>query len=709
MKALFSGKSIMSVSKSYYGWDAASADHYTEWFEETFPAELKELAEGYPNETRSLCADFKTIEERDADLAQDLLEKPVKLLENFEKLVADTSYFSSVRSDNPENEPIDVDVRIGGLPEARTFYPGQFRPSSFVGEYIAVKGEIKKATEFEPELRRAEYECTLCGTINTEYSFGIDQAPEPHKCSGCDRKGPFRLNDEDSDWRDRQRARVKTPADQRESSGASIDVLLQDDAAGSVEVGDRVTISGIVRVRESGDRWEHYLEAKHVFHERSQRVDIDISEEERSKIEEYAADDDYMGIVTQSLQPRIFGYDHIKQALILAAVGGSHIDADVGTDDRGMIHVLMLGDPGTAKSKLGKALADIAPRSVSTDSFETTPAGLSTAAVRDDEFGEGGWTIEAGAFVRANDGVLWIDELDDLPEETIAGMATPMASGEISVSKSGQNASFAARASVIAAANPKHGRFDEFDEMSGQFDFPANILSRFDLMFTLKDKPDKDRDKRIARTMLEGHDAEARKSNGHTPPSTDGERFKPFVEHELLRKWIALAREQGPVPFDSEEVREQLEDDFVTMRDKYHEDTGKIPLTFRDIDSVRRLAQAAARLEFNDTIERRHLDIALELFRKSMSDTRKDADGEFDADTIETGQPRAQKNRIEIITSTIKKLQDESYSGSVNTTDLEEELPEDAVKRLTTDLENLKDKGEVYSPEEGFIRYINTP
>lgn len=335
-------------------------------------------------------------------------------------------------------------------------------------------------------------------------------------------------------------------------------------------------------------------------------------------------------------------------------MGGSRVVYPTGDADRGDFHLLLLGDPGTAKSKLGDRIADIAARSVSVDASDARKAGLTTAATRDD-FGDGQWTIDAGEFVKANEGLLWLDELDDMSPDVRASMLAPMSKQTISVSKVECDVLHAGRRD--RRGQPLNGRFSEDEPIAEQFDLEPSLLSRFDLIYTVKDKPDPEEDRQIARHMLSGRDAAKRQDQDLEIDEEDADRIVPTVEDDVLRKWIALAKRQPDPVFESEAVREKLEDSFNSLRGIYdYNEDQPVPVTFRKLEGIVRVAEVAAKFEFSEVITERHARIATEAVGQSMRDFGQDEDGNFDADIQETGTSKSQKDRKQTLAKTIQRL-----------------------------------------------------
>jgi len=243
------------------------------------------------------------------------------------------------------------------LDEDRTFYPGHFSPTDRAGEYVAVQGEISKASDEYSKIVEAAFECDRCGTMSYIPQDGSG-FQEPHECQGCERQGPFSVNLDQSDLIDAQMLRIQTPPEIAEGAGQELDVDVERDLTELATVGDRVTITGVLHLeqvtkgKQKTGRFEPYMDASAIQVEESDHTQMEIVPEERSRIETLAAgsEGDPIDLAGQSLAPKIHGLDQLKRMAILLMVGGQRVEYPDGSVDRGDFHMLILGDPGVAKS-----------------------------------------------------------------------------------------------------------------------------------------------------------------------------------------------------------------------------------------------------------------------------------------------------------------------------------------------------------------------
>lgn len=665
------------------------------------------LAQHYPKEQRSLAIDWRELHQFDPDLADDYLAYPGEMREYAEEALRNYDLAIDIAL-------AQAHVRVGNLQDEHTYYPGEFSPSKHNNQYRAISGEISKATDVKPKIEEAAFECQRCGTLSYIPQTGSFQ--EPHECQGCERQGPFRINFDQSEFVDSQKLRLKTPPEIAEGAGQYIDVHVEDDLSGVAQTGDRVTIAGTLHLEDQSSSnskksraFDQYLEGEHIAFEESDPTEETITVDERKEIEAIANGErgDPLTLAGESVAPRIHGHQDEKEALLLAAVAGAR-NTFSGGDERGDFHVLLIGDPGTSKSKLGNWIADVAPRSVSVDSSHAGTAGLNAAAVQDD-FGDGGWVLEAGASVKANDGLLWVDELDDMSPEKRKSLMTPMSEQRINVSKAGINATLSTRCAVVAAANPKYGRFDPYEAIGEQIDLEPPLVSRFDLIFVLTDRPNQSKDAKIADHILDGRDVQKRKQRGLEVDAEVADGVEAPIEKDLLRKWIVLARQQPDPVFANAAVKQQLKDAFVELRGAYgYSDDDPVPVTHRKLPGVVRIAEAVAKLEFSDVITEAHAKTALEKVGRSMRDFGKDEEGNLDADIMETGRSKSQRDKLKLIREAVKdgcaESDDDMVEMDAIVDELGDELGEEYVRDRLDSL--LYELGEATEPKRGYIRYL---
>src|SRR6056297_272124 len=388
-------------------------DLFEQFFRNYYDNEIKQLAQRYPNEQRSLHVDWQDLYTFDHNLADDFLNKPEQLQQYAEEAL------------RLYDLPIDVSlgqahVRIRNLPETQTPEIREIR-SQHMNRLVAVRGIVRKATDVRPKVEEAAFECQLCGTL-TRVPQSTGDFQEPHECQGCERQGPFRVNFDQSEFIDSQKLRIQeSPEGLRGGeTPQSLDVDIVDDITGKVSPGDHVTCVGVLHIEqvEQGNEksaiFDLYMDGVSIAIEDEEFEDMDITEADKREIIELSNREDIYEAMVDSIAPAIYGYEEEKLAMILQLFSGVTKHLPDGSRIRGDLHMRLISDPGTGKSQMISYIEHIAPRSVYTSGKGSSAAGLTAAAVRDD-FGDGQqWSLEAGALVLADKGIAAVDELDKM-------------------------------------------------------------------------------------------------------------------------------------------------------------------------------------------------------------------------------------------------------------------------------------------------------
>ncbi len=348
----------------------------------------------------------------------------------------------------------------------------------------------------------------------------------------------------------------------------------------------------------------------------------------------------------------------------------------------------------TAKSQLLRYVASVAPRGIYTSGKGATAAGLTAAAVKDD-FAGGRWVLEAGMLVLADGGMAAIDELDKMSPEDRSAMHEILEQQTCSISKAGITATLNARCPVLAAANPKWGRFTSDRTVSEQIDLPPTLLSRFDVIFSIKDQPNQERDRRLADGILASHrEGEAR---GVAPDDEVGSGEAPFPQG-LLKKYIAYAK-RNIHPVLSEEALAVLSDYYVRVRAQGEEPNSPVPITARQLEALVRLSEAAAKARLSNQVAADDAQRAVSIMKNFLQRVAMTEGGKLDVDLVQSGVSHSQRERQEIVLRVMRELQD----NPDRTFTIEEFLaacekagvPE---AKAEAHLQTLRNQGEVIEP-----------
>ncbi len=695
---------------------------WKEFFETYYPGELNRLAlrvmENGTKE-RSLYVNFMDVYTFRHELADELLDYPDKVI--------DHARVGLQKADNSLGVELeDAEPRFYNLPISRKIDIRDLR-SEHVGRLIAVEGIVRKITEVRPKLIEAAFKCPE-GHITKVFQEG-NRLREPFECGECKRKGNFLLVPELSKMVDSQRAKVQEyPENLRGGEQPqTLDVFLEGDVTGKINPGDRIIINGVLRayMRRIGHQktqvMDMSLECISIEILDQEYEELEITKEDEDAILALKEDPDIFQKIIRSIAPSIYGYEDVKRSITLQLFSGIPKELPDGTRIRGDIHILLVGDPGVAKSQLLRYVHRIAPRGVYTTGKGTTYAGLTATAVKD-EF-DGRWTLEAGALVMADKGIALIDEIDKMRSDDVGALHEAMEQQTVSIAKAGINAILKARCAILAAANPKYGRFDRYIPIGEQIDLSPTLLSRFDLIFTLTDEPDELRDREIANHILRSHyigELIERSKNivAVDHPKEVIERKSreiiPEIEPELLRKYIAYAKRMV-FPVLSDEARERLVEFYISMRNSVKDQKSAIPITARQLEALVRLAEASARVRLSDVITLSDVENVIGVVERCLREIAYDPETQqIDIDILAVGTSKTQRDRIITIKEIIRNLERElsselgkSYRG----------VPEEEIFRRAEDqgisrdrarevLSKLSKNGEVYQPKSGHYRLM---
>jgi len=476
-------------------------DMCEEFLERYYSDKIGRLAQRYPKEQRSLVVDWMDLLQYDPAMADDYLEQPDEV----------TDYLTDAlrRYDIPVDVSFEqAKVRVRNLNDEREFDVGGYLPHH-IAQAIGVRGQVSQVSASKPELVLGCFECLNCGlTTEVPQAEGSDELQEPNQCAGCERKGPFRLDISESTLHDSQVIRIQQPPEMSRDAGSHLDVKLKDDlASADIYGGERVSADGVLSIDDRDleqSTFDYYLKGENIEVKDGSYEDID-PEEYREEIDKIKAADDPVSVLRNNFAPHLSRdekLDQIIEALILQMVSTARKNPDGGPTKRGDSHMLLMGDPGTSKSELLEEVELLSPRAKLKSGEGITKSGVTAAATKDD-FGPTQWSVKAGLMVLASGGIACLDEMDKADDSALNSMHQALENQRVTVSKAGIDAEMPAQTALLAAGNPKHGRFDPYEPIPDQIDLSAPLMSRFDLMFMVHDEVDEERDGEIADKIIQ--------------------------------------------------------------------------------------------------------------------------------------------------------------------------------------------------------------
>ena len=478
-------------------------------------------------------------------------------------------------------------------------------------EFISCKAMIKNITDIRVDLKEAVYECQGCMkqvVVNVTDSKNIKI---PTECPDCNHKQMNLLKDS-SHYRNYRLVKLEEPLELRKGgSTREFKGYMQDYLASpyhNLKAGDVVDITGEFKVEPrqqygKKDGFEFMINLHNISPVDDAFEDYRLTEEDKEQILELSKRDDIYELLTNTLAPEIHGHETVKQGLLLQLLEGNRPSDDCMKSesmDRWTSHILLIGDPGIGKSQLVSAVNKRAPKCISISGTNTSQAGLTTSAVKDELTGT--WTMEAGGVVLADTGLLCIDEFDKLSASAQKSLNEPMEQLSVSSAKAGLVQTMTARTSILAVANPKYSRFKDDKSFKEQLDIAESTLSRFDLIFALTDSINEVNDKELATALL---------SNS----SKDDEL--EVLSDDCFKKYITYMK-ANCFPVLTDEVIDVLSEFYVTVRQEASQSYDGKPITARDLKSLERLTIARAKCEGRDYTELSDAQEAIRIYTESL-------------------------------------------------------------------------------------------
>ncbi|MFZ1970629.1 MAG: minichromosome maintenance protein MCM [Candidatus Nanoarchaeia archaeon] len=648
----------------------------------------KELGDSIRKGNSVIFLDFMKITEFSNKLSDEILAMPEETLSLIETAIEESGLINKPR------------VRLTNLPDSQSLKIRDLR-SKHLDELIILEGIIKQSSDVRPQVVNAKFECPSCGTILSVLQIE-KKFREPMRCS-CGRRGGFKLLTKD--MVDTQRLVIEETPESL-SGGEQpkrINVFVKEDLVEpkmeeKTTPGSRVKVIGVLKevpvpLQGGGvsTRFELAIETNNIISLEETFEELDISEEDERQIIELSQDPHLFDNLAKSIVPGVWGYEEIKKSLILQLFGGVRKIFSDGQKKRGDIHILLIGDPGVAKSVTLSYIADISPKGRYVVGKSASGAGLTATVVRDEYLR--GWSLEAGAMVLANKGIICIDELEKMDPQDRSAMHEAMEQQTITISKANIQATLRSETSVLAAANPKFGRFDPYQPVAQQIDLPPTLINRFDIIFTLRDIPDRDKDQKIAAHVLYEH--------------TKSETSETLIPTSIIRKYIAYAR-QKIKPLLNQDAMKEIERFYVELRNTPVSSEGAmrpIPISARQLEALIRMSEASAKLRLSSVATKEDSKRAIDLMKYYLMQVGYDYESKtFDIDRISNRISSSQRNKVFAVRDVISELEGK-IGKMIPLEEVEKELEGKMSKDEIGDaLVELEKNSIIFKPKQGFIQ-----
>ncbi|KAF8649862.1 hypothetical protein AX16_005624 [Volvariella volvacea WC 439] len=569
------------------------------------------------------------------------------------------------------------DTEIDSIPQIQiTLRSGlnmlQFRDltANTTNKLVRIPGIVISTSICQSRATRLHLTCKFCGHVKTIRPSGglggVGAGAErglPRRCESVPADGkkndcgldPYVIIHSKSTFVDQQTIKLQEAPDMVPVGELPRHILLAADRylTGRVVPGSRVIATGIYSTYQSAKKKnsdpaalrQPYLRVVHLELSSpsssgsggSNPFGVQFTPEEEEEFAHMARSEGFYERFARSVAPSIYGNLDIKKAISCLLFGGSRKLLPDGMRLRGDINVLLLGDPGTAKSQLLKFVEKVAPVAVYTSGKGSSAAGLTASVQRDAVSRE--FYLEGGAMVLADTGVVCIDEFDKMRDEDRVAIHEAMEQQTISIAKAGITTVLNTRTSVLAAANPVFGRYDEGKSPGENIDFQTTILSRFDMIFIVRDEHNEQRDKMIARHVMNVH---------MNKPAEESNDVSGELSLDKMKRYIAYCR-QKCAPRLSPEAQEMLSSHFVSLRkqiqqvERDNDERSSIPITVRQLEAIIRISESLAKMTLSPVVKNHHVEEAIRLFKFSTMD----AVSAGSADGLSRGELNEEMGRIE--------------------------------------------------------------
>jgi len=608
-----------------------------------------------------ITVDYIDFDSFNPSLAKDITHKPDEMFDAFNEAVI--SILSEIHPEYAGEIKDNIRVRIGNYAVQKGLRDIN---ADVINKLLGVSGMVVRSSEVKPFGKKIAYRCLNCNQINLSQLKGLSLR-KPQRCLNCSEK-ELEMDIENSLFIDFQLVRLQElpedlPAGQLPHY---IEVTILGDLVDQCRPGDRIMLTGVIRIDQeaasfvSGNSsssssqiktslFKLRMEGNNIEYlggragdKKTRSIErISISAEDEKQIIAMSKKPDIYEKLISSFAAHVYGHEVIKESILLLIVGSVNKKLDDGSARRGDINILLVGDPGTAKSEMLKFAAKIAPRGLYTSGRGSTAAGLTAAVIRDKS---GIMMLEAGAVVLGDQGLVCIDEFDKIKAEDRSALHEVMEQQTCSVAKGGIVATLNARTSILSAANPMYGKYDPYKNITENVNLPIPLLTRFDIIYVIRDIPEKEKDSKIA-----GHILEIHKDFQKTSQTV-------AINIDLLSKYLAFAK-QVVEPELTREAVSIIRDYYMKMRNV--DSDSMITVTPRQLEGLIRLSTARARLLLKEKVEKEDAERSIFLVQRMLETAGVDVNtGKVDLGVLH-GKPFSEISKLKLFMEIFSSLSGE--------------------------------------------------
>ena len=607
-----------------------------------------------------IAVDYIDFDSFNPSLAKDITHKPDEMFDAFNEAVI--SILSEIHPEYAGEIKDNIRVRIGNYAVQKGLRDIN---ADVINKLLGVSGMVVRSSEVKPFGKKIAYRCLNCNQINLSQLKGLSLR-KPQRCLNCSEK-ELEMDIENSLFIDFQLVRLQElpedlPAGQLPHY---IEVTILGDLVDQCRPGDRIMLTGVIRIDQeaasfaSGNSssssqiktslFKLRMEGNNIEYlggragdKKTRSIErISISAEDEKQIIAMSKKPDIYEKLISSFAAHVYGHEVIKESILLLIVGSVNKKLDDGSARRGDINILLVGDPGTAKSEMLKFAAKIAPRGLYTSGRGSTAAGLTAAVIRDKS---GIMMLEAGAVVLGDQGLVCIDEFDKIKAEDRSALHEVMEQQTCSVAKGGIVATLNARTSILSAANPMYGKYDPYKNITENVNLPIPLLTRFDIIYVIRDIPEKEKDSKIA-----GHILEIHKDFQKTSQTV-------AINIDLLSKYLAFAK-QVVEPELTREAVSVIRDYYMKMRNV--DSDSMITVTPRQLEGLIRLSTARARLLLKEKVEKEDAERSIFLVQRMLETAGVDVNtGKVDLGVLH-GKPFSEISKLKLFMEIFSSLSGE--------------------------------------------------